>query len=199
MAAIGSLLPEPEPVAPSTTSPGPSRSGEPSSDAPTPSAPATTSSPSPIIELRMVTETERIPFKKKQVKDPSLPEGTREVRVKGRPGERTLTYEVTITNGEETGRKLVNKEVTKKPVTRVIAIGTMEPEPEPQPEPEPEPEPEGECHPSYTGACVPFASDVDCAGGSGNGPAYVRGPVQVVGEDVYGLDRDGDGTACEPD
>jgi len=54
-----------------------------------------------------------------------------------------------------------------------------------------------ECHPSYEGVCVPVASDVDCAGGSGNGPAYVRGPVYVVGPDVYGLDRDGDGVACE--
>lgn len=53
------------------------------------------------------------------------------------------------------------------------------------------------CNPNYSGACVPNASDVDCAGGSGNGPAYVRGPVYVVGVDVYGLDRDGDGVACE--
>jgi hypothetical protein len=37
------------------------------------------------------------------------------------------------------------------------------------------------------------ASDVDCAGGSGNGPAYVQGPVRVVGTDIYGLDADGDG------
>ncbi|WBU65198.1 hypothetical protein [Paracoccus aerodenitrificans] len=50
-----------------------------------------------------------------------------------------------------------------------------------------------ECDPNYEGACVPVASDVDCAGGSGNGPAYVRGPVYVVGRDVYDLDRDGDG------
>ena len=53
------------------------------------------------------------------------------------------------------------------------------------------------CDPNYTGACVPIASDVDCAGGSGNGPAYVRGPVRVVGVDIYGLDRDGDGIGCE--
>ena len=53
------------------------------------------------------------------------------------------------------------------------------------------------CHASYEGACVPVASDVDCAGGSGNGPAYVRWPVYVVGPDVYDLDRDGDGVACE--
>lgn len=53
------------------------------------------------------------------------------------------------------------------------------------------------CDPNYAGACVPIASDVDCAGGSGNGPAYVRGPVTVVGSDIYGLDRDGDGLGCE--
>lgn len=53
------------------------------------------------------------------------------------------------------------------------------------------------CHPSYEGRCVPYASDVDCAGGGGNGPEYVRGPVRVVGPDVYDLDRDGDGIACE--
>lgn len=54
------------------------------------------------------------------------------------------------------------------------------------------------CHPSYTGACVPIASDVDCAGGTGNGPAYVVGPVSVPGEDPYGLDDNGDGIGCEP-
>lgn len=53
------------------------------------------------------------------------------------------------------------------------------------------------CDPNYSGACVPIASDVDCAGGSGNGPAYVAGPVTVVGTDIYGLDRDGDGIGCE--
>jgi resuscitation-promoting factor RpfB len=53
------------------------------------------------------------------------------------------------------------------------------------------------CDPNYEGACVPIASDVDCAGGSGNGPKYVQGPVTVVGTDIYGLDRDGDGIGCE--
>lgn len=52
------------------------------------------------------------------------------------------------------------------------------------------------CDPNYSG-CVPIASDVDCAGGSGNGPAYVRGPIQVIGSDIYGLDADHDGVACE--
>lgn len=52
------------------------------------------------------------------------------------------------------------------------------------------------CHPSYD-PCVPIDSDVDCAGGGGNGPSYVRGPVRVIGPDEYGLDRDRDGIGCE--
>jgi hypothetical protein len=54
-----------------------------------------------------------------------------------------------------------------------------------------------DCNQNYEGVCVPIASDVDCAGGSGNGPAYVSGPVYVVGWDEYDLDRDGDGVGCE--
>ena len=55
----------------------------------------------------------------------------------------------------------------------------------------------GDCHPSYAGACLdPSASDYDCAGGSGDGPAYTD-RVRVVGDDEYDLDPDGDGVACE--
>lgn len=51
------------------------------------------------------------------------------------------------------------------------------------------------CDPNYSG-CVPIASDVDCEGGSGDGPAYT-GIVTVTGSDIYDLDSDSDGTACE--
>ena len=43
---------------------------------------------------------------------------------------------------------------------------------------------------------MPIASDVDCASGNGNGPAYLDGKAKVIGEDIYGLDGDGDGVAC---
>jgi hypothetical protein len=52
------------------------------------------------------------------------------------------------------------------------------------------------CHPSYSGCLYPDASDYDCIGGSGNGP-YYTGLVQVLGPDVFGLDRDHDGWGCE--
>ena len=56
--------------------------------------------------------------------------------------------------------------------------------------------PTSNCDSNYT-PCVPAAYDVDCAGGSGNGPAYVTGPVQVIGTDIYGLDSDHDRIGCE--
>lgn len=47
--------------------------------------------------------------------------------------------------------------------------------------------------PSYRSATV----DYDCLGGGGDGPYYVQGPFRLNGPDVYGLDRDRDGIACE--
>jgi hypothetical protein len=53
-----------------------------------------------------------------------------------------------------------------------------------------------DCTPGYS-PCLPYASDYDCSGGSGNGPEYVYGSVRVTGSDPYDLDRDGDGVGCD--
>jgi len=53
-----------------------------------------------------------------------------------------------------------------------------------------------ECNPNYSGCLDPYASDYDCAGGSGDGPLYT-GTVEVIGYDEYGLDDDGDGIGCD--
>jgi hypothetical protein len=54
------------------------------------------------------------------------------------------------------------------------------------------------CSSSYVGVCLtPGIGDYDCAGGSGNGPNYIKGPFQVVPPDEFGLDADGDGIGCE--
>jgi hypothetical protein len=52
------------------------------------------------------------------------------------------------------------------------------------------------CTPGYS-PCIPPGPDVDCAGGGGNGPRYVEGPIRVTGSDPYGLDGDNDGIGCE--
>jgi hypothetical protein len=145
---------------------------------PTSASPA---SPTPKVEKREVTETRSLPYSRRTVQDASMTEGTRQVRVKGVPGVKTLTYEITLVDGEQTAKRLVGEKVTKQPVTEVVAVGTK---------------PKRQCDPNYSG-CVPIAEDVDCAGGSGNGPAYVEGPVEVIGRDVYGLDDDGDGIGCD--
>lgn len=159
-----------------TASPTPSTSPSPS---PTAAAPSVAQ---PKVQTTTVTETREIPFKEKRVDDPNLAKGKTKVKTAGATGVKTLTYRLTYTDGVQTAKELISEKVTKKPVTKVVLVGTKVAQ---------------QCHPSYTGACVPFASDVDCAGGSGNGPAYVSGPVRVVGPDVYDLDRDGDGVACE--
>lgn len=144
----------------------------------TPSAPTE----APSVVRRIITKKRAIPFQTMKVTDPALPKGTIRVTNRGTRGVKIFTFKVTYINGVQTHRKLVSKEVVRPPVTRVIAVGTKE---RPQ------------CDPNYSGACVPIASDVDCAGGSGNGPAYVQGPVRVIGTDIYGLDRDGDGIGCD--
>jgi hypothetical protein len=152
-----------------------------------PPSPSASPAPSRSVVKRTVTETERIKFPSRRVKDSDLPKGEKEKRTAGVDGVRTETWTVTEVDGRETGRKLLKSEVTRKPVTEVIAIGTYT---------EPEEDNGGNCTPGYE-PCVPVASDVDCAGGSGNGPAYVDGPIRVTGSDPYDLDRDGDGTACD--
>lgn len=144
--------------------------------------PSLRSTTEPFVEKRTVRETRAVPFKTRMAEDPSQPEGIRTVRVKGVAGVRTSTYEVTVIDGVQTSKKLVSSVITKRPVTKVIAVGTKS---EPQ------------CDPNYSGQCVPIASDVDCGGGSGNGPAYVYGVVRVIGTDIYDLDRDNDGYGCD--
>jgi uncharacterized protein YabE (DUF348 family) len=67
-----------------------------------------------------------IPFAEQTVQDPTLAKGTTRIRTRGVPGVKTLTYQVTVTNGVETGRKLVGEAVTRAPVDKVTVIGTKE-------------------------------------------------------------------------
>ncbi|MBQ0991797.1 G5 domain-containing protein [Micromonospora sp. H61] len=196
-AIVGALTGEPEPTKTGTAAEQPQQPilaapGEPAQEeSPTaappstvpPAAPPLSAAAAPVVQVTTVTEKATIRYGERTVKDSSLAEGKRVVRTKGVNGVRTLTYEVTTTDGVRTAKKLVTSVVTKQPVTQVVAVGTKKPQ-------------SSKCDPNYSG-CVPIASDVDCAGGSGNGPAYVSGPIRVIGNDIYDLDRDGDGTACD--
>jgi hypothetical protein len=113
----------------------------------------------------------------------------------------TETLETRATTTSSTTTTTSTSTTTSTTTTTTLPPTTTTTAPPPPPPPPPPaaavtpPPPTGGCDPNYSG-CVPIASDVDCAGGSGNGPAYT-GPVQVTGVDIYDLDSDGDGMACE--
>lgn len=136
----------------------------------------------PVLTTKTETETAPIPFEKQTIESNELAKGISQIQTPGVNGIKTITYTINLKDGVETGRTSAEA-VTTPPVTEVTVIGTYV-------------KPASNCDPNYSG-CVPIASDVDCAGGSGNGPAYTSGPVQVIGSDIYGLDRDGDGLGCE--
>ena len=101
----------------------------------------------------------RDPFGVTTVKDCRCRKRTTKVRTRGVPGLKRITYEVTYADGVETGRTKLARSWCEKPVTKVVAVGTKQPR----------------CDPNYAGACVPIASDVDCAGGSGRRSGLCRG------------------------
>lgn len=84
---------------------------------------------------------------------------------------------------------------TPVPTAAPIPPTPIPPPPTVPPAPQPNASASG-CTAGYS-PCIPPGDDVDCAGGSGNGPRYVQGPIQVTGSDPYRLDGDNDGIGCE--
>ena len=155
----------------------------------TPASPATPQVTAPVTSYKNIEETQVIAFSKETKNDPSLSSGTSKITTTGIDGLKTKTYKVTFVDGIETAKELASDVVTTAPVNEVTSVGTyVAPVKK---------ESTSNCDPNYSGPCVPIASDVDCAGGSGNGPAYVNGPVYVIGSDIYDLDRDRNGVGCE--
>lgn len=175
IAAIGSTSPPP-----STTSSDMSK---------TTTTSATASKHTPVVTTKTVTETSSIPYTSSTVSDATLAKGKTAVRTAGVNGVQTSTYQITYTDGKQTDKKLLKQEVTTEPISEVIAEGTYVAPAATV----------SNCDPNYSGACVPnvYPDDVDCAGGSGNGPYYVHGPLYVIGTDRYHLDSDHDNIACE--
>ncbi len=76
------------------------------------------------VETREEVTTESIPYTSTTVQDNTLPSGTSQVKVAGVNGERTKTWSVTYTNGQETHRSLVSEVVTRAATDEVVAQGT---------------------------------------------------------------------------
>jgi hypothetical protein len=142
------------------------------------------------VQHKTVRVKKTIPFSQRIVRTSTLDKGVTMVDQKGQLGVQVRVLRLTLEDGVEVGRDLVNTVVKRQAVAQVKLVGTRE-------KPKPKPQPASNCDSNYSGGCVPVATDVDCAGGSGDGPGYVQGPVTVVGEDVYDLNRDDDNIACD--
>ena len=158
---------------------GASASNSPTSVAPSPEAIV---KPAPKIENRTLSETSQIPFEKTSVNDNAAASGSTVIRTAGVNGVKTITYNITYSDGVETDRKLLKEETTTPPVTEVTAIGTK-----------PAfiaPKPVSNCDPNYS-PCVPNVSyDLDCPD--------IGFSVTIIGSDPHGFDgNDNDGYGCE--
>ncbi len=145
----------------------------------------------PKVTHRTVRKRDSIAFGARVRRTAALDKGVTRLKQRGRPGVRVHVVQLRLKDGVVVDRKKVRTYVARRPVPRVTLRGTHV---------DPPPAPVGlssRCDSNYAGGCVPIASDVDCGGGSGNGPAYVYGAVKVVGSDIYDLDADGDGYGCE--
>lgn len=73
---------------------------------------------------KVVTATEDIEMPVQRANDPTLAYGTSAVRQQGSPGQQVVTYQVQLVNNVETGRTVIQKVVSKQPVTQIEVIGT---------------------------------------------------------------------------
>ena len=77
-----------------------------------------------VITTKEETKTEEVEFQVKEVPNPALPEGVRNVTTPGKKGVRTIVETVTYTDGKETGRVVKSNEITTPAVDEVVEVGT---------------------------------------------------------------------------
>ena len=78
----------------------------------------------PVVTTKEETKTEEVDFQVKEVPNPALPEGVRNVTTPGKKGVRTIVETVTYTDGVETGRVVKSNEITTPAVDEVVEVGT---------------------------------------------------------------------------
>ncbi|MBZ2153038.1 G5 domain-containing protein, partial [Streptococcus cristatus] len=78
---------------------------------------------------RLDVVTEEVGFNTVERENAQLPKGTRKVVQEGKAGEKTTLVEVTIENGQETGRLTRDSFVSKAPVDKIVEVGSKEEKP----------------------------------------------------------------------
>lgn len=142
----------------------------------------------PVVETKTETNKLVVAFSVIESTDPLLPKGQRKVVTAGVEGERVESYEVTYTDGVQTGKRLVKSEIAKVPVDEVVSVGTYA-------------EPVRSAAPSYSSPAPTYQDNSSSSVYYKNCTAARNAGVAPIyaGEPGYraALDRDNDGVACE--
>jgi resuscitation-promoting factor RpfB len=77
------------------------------------------------VTTQQVTVATAIPHKTVQTPDPNALQGQQKVTQPGADGQQTTTYQVTYTDGVETGRQQVSTAVVKPPVDQLVSVGSQ--------------------------------------------------------------------------
>ena len=77
-----------------------------------------------VITEKTVTYDKKVKYKVKKVKSKKLYKGVTKVKTKGKYGKKEVTAVVTKENGKEIKRDVLKEKTVKKPVTKVIYVGT---------------------------------------------------------------------------
>lgn len=76
-----------------------------------------------VVQTYETVETEEVEFETVQEIDDSMLQGQFEITTEGEDGEKEITYENQLVNGQEVSSEKVGEVVTKKPVQRVVTMG----------------------------------------------------------------------------
>jgi len=81
----------------------------------------------PLLQVMVVYKqevTERLPYKVKVEYNSSLYRGQEKVKKAGAEGEQRVTYQIVTQNGVQVEKKVLEKQVLKEPVTKIVERGT---------------------------------------------------------------------------
>lgn len=74
--------------------------------------------------VQTVTQDEDIAFPIRQIQDPDQPVGYRQIQSQGIAGKKMVTYQITMQNGQEVSRSVIQSVVTSQPTEQVEVIGS---------------------------------------------------------------------------
>jgi uncharacterized protein YabE (DUF348 family) len=78
------------------------------------------------VTVKQKSVSKPIPYETVEVADPTAYKGEEKVLVEGRAGQKVTTYRITFVDGDAVGRKELNTEVTRQPVTEKVKVGTKQ-------------------------------------------------------------------------